>query len=185
MNTESIQDYIIETEQNLRIAAAVSEAWPEARQKLVQRFLSRLENRLKSELNDWEFDQDGTIYSDDYATFDFWKPAWRDQYGLSLQWGSYGKEMVFGVYREKEKIGNRQFSSELLQAIKKQYSWATTNPWFEARIRMKNPASDWSSPEILWQMHNDTDNFLEQVVEQLLELAKASKLIIDRLAEKK
>lgn len=184
MNTESIRDYIIENEQNLRIAAVVSEAWPEARQKLVKLFLGRLEDRLKSELKGWEFDQDGVIYVDDYTSYDLWKPAWRGQYGLALQWGQYGKEMVFGVYREKEKIGTRPFSGDLLEAIRKEYPSARTNSWYEARIQMKNPASDWSSPEILWQMHTDP-KFLEEVVKQLLEVAKISEPIIERLVQKK
>lgn len=184
MNTESIRDYIIESEQRLQIAATVSEIWPEARQKLVQHFLGRLEDRLKIELKEWEFGKDGTIYSNDYSGYDFWKPAWSGQYGLALQWGPFGKEMAFGVYREKEKIGKRPFSSNLLEAIKRQYPWASTNSWYEARIQMKNPASDWSSPEILWRMHTD-GTFFDKVAEQLLEVAKISEPIIDQLVQKK
>jgi hypothetical protein len=184
MNTESIQNYIIESEQNLRIAATVSEAWPEARQKIVQLFLGRLDDRLKIELKGWESGRDGIIYADDYATFDFWKPAWHDQYGLSLQWGKYGKEMVFGVYRDKEKIGTRPFSGDLLEAVRKKFPWASTNWWYEARIKMKNPSSDWSSPEVLWQMHTDP-KFFEEVVEQLVEVAEISEPIIERLVQNK
>lgn len=184
MNTEPIRDYIIKSEQHLQSAKVVSEVWPEARQKIADDFLKRLENWLKNDLKGWESDRDGIIYADNYATFDFWKPTWHDQYCLSLQWGQYGKEMVIGVYREKEKIGTRPFSGDLLEAVRKKFPWASTNWCYEARIKMKNPSSDWSSPEILWQMHSDP-KFLEEVVEQLVEVAEISEPIIERLAQNK
>jgi hypothetical protein len=50
MKTDPIQDYILKSEQNLRIAASVGEAWPDAREKLVSAFLDRLDTRLKRKL---------------------------------------------------------------------------------------------------------------------------------------
>ena len=35
MKTDPIEDYILKSEHNLRIAAAVGEAWPDARERLV------------------------------------------------------------------------------------------------------------------------------------------------------
>jgi len=55
MKTEPIQDYILKSEQNLRIAAAVAEGWPDAREKLVSAFLDRLDMRLKRKLKGWKF----------------------------------------------------------------------------------------------------------------------------------
>lgn len=54
MNNESIQDYILKSEHNLGIAAAVSDAWPEAREKLVSGFLGRLDSHLKKKLKGWK-----------------------------------------------------------------------------------------------------------------------------------
>ena len=42
MNSDPVQDYILEDENKLRIAAAVFNAWPEVRKKLVLGFLDRL-----------------------------------------------------------------------------------------------------------------------------------------------
>ena len=88
--------------------------------------------------------------------------------------------MVIGVYREKETIGNRPFCDELRRAVKEGFPSATINGWWEARIPLESPAADWRKPEVLWQMHKD-EKFLEDVAEQLLELAKISEPIVDKL----
>jgi len=42
MNSDPVQDYILEEENKMRTAAAVFNAWPEVRKKLVKGFLDRL-----------------------------------------------------------------------------------------------------------------------------------------------
>jgi hypothetical protein len=185
MKTEPIQDYILKSEHNLRIATAVGEAWPEAREKLVADFLDRLDTRLKRKLKGWEFERlGGRFFVDAYSGYYFWKPAWEGQYGLGLQGNEYGERMVFGVYREKERIGKRPFSEELFNAIVTLHPSARTHAWWEARMTMSSPAPDWRKPEVLWQMHKDS-KFLEDVAEQLLAVTKISEPIVDRLARKK
>ena len=51
-------------------------------------------------------------------------------------------------------------------------------------MTMTVPAADWRDPDVLWQMHKDF-KFLESVAEQLLELAKISEPIVDRLVRRK
>ena len=48
---------------------------------------------------------------------------------------------------------------------------------------MKSPASDWRKPDVLWKMNQDS-TFLDDVAEQLLDLAKTSAPIIDGLVQK-
>ena len=180
MNTKPIQEFIIKNEENLRIAEAVAEALPNARYKLTEGFLARLDARIKKGLLGWKSGKDSIFFTDRYPTYYFWKPEWVGQYGVALQFGEYGKEMVFGVYREKEKVGNRPFSDELMIAVKEVYRRAETNPWWDARIPMESPAEDWRKSNVLWRMHKD-DSFLNDVAEQLLELAKLSEPIVDRL----
>lgn len=113
MKTNPIQDYILKSEHNLRIAAAVGEAWPDAREKLVSAFLDRLDTRLKRKWKGWEFErQRGRFFVDAYPVYYFWKPAWEGQYALGLQCHEYGERMIFGVTREKARIENRPFSEE-------------------------------------------------------------------------
>ena len=69
MKTDPIQDYILKSEQNLRIAASVGEAWLDAREKLVSTFLDRLETRLKRKLKGWEFTRDGRFFVDGYPGY--------------------------------------------------------------------------------------------------------------------
>lgn len=185
MKSEPIQDYILKSEHNLRIAEAVGEAWTEARKKLVSGFLDRLDLRVKKKLKRWESGPwNGRFFVDRWAGYYFWKPAWEDQYGLGLQCNEYGKRMLFGVYREKDSIGKRPLSVELLNAIAKLYPSASANSWWEAKVMMQSPAADWQKPEVLWRMHKDK-NFLDDVAEQILGVARVSESIIDRLARKK
>ena len=100
-------------------------------------------------------------------------------------WNVHGKETIFGVYRDKDNIGKRPHCEELLHAVASELQLPVKGDlWWEARIRMNNPASDWSKPEVLWRMHTDT-KFLDDVAEQLLDVARISEPIVDRLARKK
>jgi hypothetical protein len=182
MNTEHIQDYILVNQKNLAVAAAVVVAWPDARERIVSGFLGRLQLQLTAELKGWKFGRESTIYVDEYATYYFLKPEWAGDYGLKLQWGKYGVEMVLGVYWVREKVGKRPHCDDLLCAVKEKFPSAKSNPWYEARVEMKTPASDWRSPEIMWRMHTDA-TFLNSVAEQLLDLAKISEPFVDRLVK--
>ena len=92
--------------------------------------------------------------------------------------------MIMGVWRDKGKILNRPFSNELLDAIQMNHPDARfIKPWWDAAVFMKSPASDWRKPDALWQMHQDS-KFLDDVAEQLLDLAKTSAPIIDGLVQK-
>jgi hypothetical protein len=184
MNTESIRELILQSEKNLCIAEAVAEAFPEARRKLAEGFLKRLEGCLKVKLKGWSFNRDNVFFDDDWPWFRFSKPAWKNQYGVALACGSYGKLMGFGIYREKDKIGKRPRCEEVLNAIKESYSTANRTPWFEAFVEMKTPAPNWRKPEVLYRMHKDK-KFLNEVVEQLVDVVKISEPILDRLVRKK
>jgi hypothetical protein len=184
MNTKPIKEFIIQSEENLRIAEAVVEAMPAARQKMVDDFLTRLEARLKTKLTGWKFERDKDFFIKNWAKTVFWKPEWRGQYMLALEFADYGKEMVFGVKRDKDNIGDRPLCEELLNAIKQVNSTANFEKWWwEARIPMDSPAADWRRPDILWRMHTD-EQFLEDVAEQILEVAKVSEPIVDKLVQK-
>jgi hypothetical protein len=180
MNTKPIQEYIVQNEENLRIAMAVADALPEALSEMTEEFLARLDKRIKLGFPGWKSDKDPIFFTDRYPTYYFWKPEWAGQYGVGMQFGEYGKEMVFGVYREKEKVGNRPFCDELMTIVREVHSRAESNAWWEVRIRMDSPVENWRQPEVLWRMHTDKE-FLDDVAEQLLDLAKISEPTIDKL----
>src|SRR6266542_3659990 len=119
----------------------------------------------------------------DNAAYYFWKPAWEGQYHLCLACREYGQQMIFGVEREKNRLGKRPPSGTVLEAVQERHPSARINSWWEARIKMRAPAADWRNPDVLWQMHRDF-KFLESVAEQLLELAKISEPIVDQLVRK-
>jgi hypothetical protein len=181
MKNDPIQDYILKSERNLRIAAAVGEAWPGVREKLGSDFLNRLEARLMKRFRGWESYRYKRFLVDDWPGYVFWKPAWRDQYSICLQYDNYGEKISFGVGRD----GDRQRPSpELLEAVRKLHPSAKSHPEWEARVTMRSPETDWRKPEVLWRIRTDA-SFLAEVAEQLVEVAKVSEPIIDRLVRKK
>lgn len=182
MNTKPIQEFIILSKENLCIAEAVAEALPDAMHHLAIGFLHRLDVRLKESFPNWKSKRQSTFFGDPWGTYHFGKTEWEGQYGLALQFADGGRSMAFGVLREKNKIGNRPFCDELFNAVKEVETnrRAEINAWWEIVIHMDSPAENWRKPEVLWLMHTD-EKFLEDVTEQLLELAKISEPFLDGL----
>lgn len=54
MRSDPIQRYILKSHHNLRIAAAVGDAWLETRQALVSSFLDQLDIRLSYNQKVWK-----------------------------------------------------------------------------------------------------------------------------------
>jgi hypothetical protein len=183
METDPIQNYILRNKHSLRIAAAVSDAWSHAREKLVSAFFDRLEARLKKKLKGYEFGRTGQFFVDPYPGYYFWKPEW-EEFSIGLQCYEYGERMLFGLERDTPRVGKRVVSEQLLSAVRQLHPSVRADSWWGARIVMTLPASDWRKPEVLWRMHKDPA-FLESVAEQLLDLTKVSEKIIARLERKK
>ena len=185
-NNDPIQVHILASHENFRIAAAVVDAWPSSRDEIVAGFHQRLGALLMEKLNGWEWHPYGakndTFFVDNCAGFSFWKSTWNDYY-LCLMAGNFGAKMAFGVVREKPTIGNRPFCDELFRAVRDIHPSATRNGWWEAVIKMRAPAADWRSPDVLWRMHTD-QTFLDNVATQILEVARISEPLIDRLTRK-
>ena len=182
MKTNPIHEYILKSESNLSIAAAIATEWPEARAKLVSAFLERLGARLKKK--GWNFEQWGRLFFDKLAGFSIWKPAWNRS--ISFQCGQYGAHMGIGVSRDTNDTKMLPFHEPLMTAVREIYPSAKPDPWswWEAYAIMHSPAPDWRKPEVLCRIHKDS-KFLTDVADQLLEIAEVSAPIIDGLAKKK
>jgi len=185
LNTKPIQDFIIVNERNMRIAAAVSEAWPEARDQLVADFLDRLRSVLMTTLKGWTIAPYNRFFADKNGNLSLTKPAWKEEYFVELACHDYGEKIFYGVSRAagKDHIKNRPHFSEVLAAVKKVAPTAIAAVWWEAKIMMHSPAPDWRKSEVLWRLHTD-GKFLEDVAKQLLDVAEVSGPIIDRLVPK-
>ena len=183
MKSDTIEDYILKSERNLGVAAAVATAWPEARAKLISTFLGRLASRLKKKLKGWNYEQwDGRFFLDPHPGFSIWKPSWK-LHAIALQPFQYGVRMDIGVIRTTDNTQKLPLHESLLSAVQKILPSAKSNPWWEAWVPMHSPATDWRKPEVLWRIHKDPA-FLTHVANQLLEIAEVSAPIIDGLARK-
>lgn len=183
MNTKSIQKFILQTERNFHIAAAVAETWPEARRQLMSSFLNRLETELMGKLKGWKSWRDFKFFEAP-AGYYITKPEWGDSYWIGFECYSGGSWIDIGISWETVKP-RREALAELLTALQMIYPSAKYNPrwsWVFAQLRL--PAPDWGKPDVLWQMYKD-EGFVTNVAGQLLEIAKKSEHIIDRLVRKK
>jgi hypothetical protein len=183
MKTEPIQEFILKDEQNLRIAVAVSEAWPKVRSRITTTFLDRLTTKLVNELPRWATETWETCFEHRYASFQLYKPTW-EYYWVNLQFRDWGQNVRLGIEREESLVSDRPFSSDILEAVRKFYPSATQAKWWEASFVLRSPATDWRAPEVLWRIHTDS-SFLDSVAEQMVALAKATESILDRLNKKK
>jgi len=185
MKNECIQDYILKSERNLAVAAAVGEAWPEAREELVSRFLDQLESRLKKKLKKgWKFERwGGRFFMEAYPGFYISKPTWA-HHSIGFQCGERGNQLVKGVSRDTSDTRKLPLHAPLLNAVQQIHPSAKSTAWWEALVTMRSPEPDWRKPEALWRMHKEAA-FLTDVADQLLEIVEVSERIIDRLPQKK
>jgi len=194
MNSDPVQDYILESENKMRTAAAVFNAWPEVRKKLILPFLDRLKRalQLKKELEGWEIELWGRPFEDGWAEFALWKKAWKEEYYVSLCFGDHGHEVCFGLARDayKPHVKNCSPCPKLLTAVREHYPSAGASKWWEAWISVQSLSEqplteDWGKPEVLWRMRDEKDEFLNEVAEQLLNVARISAPFVDQLAQEK
>jgi hypothetical protein len=185
MTTDPIQKFILKDKDNFRIAATVGDAWPEITERIAVEFLDQLEIRLKRDVNNWHFERWERFFIHAYPCFMFWKPDWRGEYYMALQFGDYGQKISFGIQRDErmKHIQTRRRFDNALIAVKKIHPSAKSEPWWESKVFMRFPADNWRKPDVLWRMHRDK-TFLKNVAEQLLEVAKVSTPIIDSLVRK-
>lgn len=183
MRQSSVCEHILANENNLRIAAEVVEAWPDARGAIVDSFLKTLGDRLKNRLPGWKSEPYQRFFVEANPNFSVWKPAWENQYYISLYCGEYGKKMQIGFLRERDALGKRPLSSDLLKAVQEVYPSAHSSEWWEAIAVLHSPAVDWTKPEVLWRIYKDP-RFLADVVSQFVELAEVGERIVDALVRK-
>jgi hypothetical protein len=184
--SKSIQDFIKANPKNELIAVAVSDAWPKARARLISRFIDQLGSKLLQKRPDWEVEKPDSFFTKQEDYFFLSKPAWGEDYQVCFGWENYGEKMGFGLTRNEDVDRNRNspLSAELLAAVKNIYPWARVNGVGIAWVTMKSPASDWRNPEVLWRIKTD-QKFLDEVADQLLEVARACEPIVDRLVQGK
>ena len=182
MKTDPIQEFIIENERNMLIAAAVADGYLAARKQLVDGFLDRLGATIVKECKGWQHEKWRIFISDWEALFYLRKPEW-DFHAVALRCFDYGERMEFGITRDVG-IGKKPFRAEILAAVKESFPSARARTWWEAVVTMQSPAADWRKPEVLLRMHTDPE-FLNEVAEQLLTVARPTAAIIDRFARAK
>jgi hypothetical protein len=183
VNTKSIQNFILQSEENFRIAAAVAQAWPEARRQLMSSFLDRLETRLRRKLKGWKTFRDPNFFKT-YAGYYITKTEWGESYWIGFECYPNLRQIDIGIMWETGNI-RKQAPTELLPALQTIYPSAKYIPahrWVYAMLR--SPEPDWSKPDVLWRMHKDPE-FVTDVANQLLAIAKVSEHIIDRLVRNK
>lgn len=180
MNADPVK-FILAKRQNFDTAAAVAAAWPEVRQKVVHGFLDRLDGRLKRHLKGWQSMREQDFYEDWWASYDIWNPEWNHRYGIGLMWADHGRAISFGVYYNTD-FRKRPKQDQILQEVVKLHPSAKSDQWWEARVRYRNP-SDWTTPEVLWQMHNE-EKFLHAVADNLISVANISIPTINKLVRK-
>jgi hypothetical protein len=155
------------------------------RRRIAEEFLRRLSGRLLAELPGWKSDAWEQFFEHGYANFYVEKQSWFGEYGVTLQADCNGRRMMFGIQRDNNKtVAEWPLSGELLDAVRPVFASVKAKQWWDVQMPMRNPASDWTTPEALWRMHAD-QSVLDMVADQMLIVAKTTESIIDRITEKK
>ena len=177
---EPIRDYILKDEETFGIAAKIADAWPDVQEKVTTGFLNRLGSRLSKRLKGWRVEPyGGRFFLDAFPGFYVWKPKWK-YHAIGIQCEEHGRRMIIGVSNYTDINRKLPKHQEVLAAVQKIQPTAKPNAYWEARIGMQSPESDWSTPAALWRMNTDP-TFLNAVADQILEIAEVSEASIDRV----
>jgi hypothetical protein len=179
---ETLKEFLVASERNMRIAEAVCLAWPGARCAVIDGFLNRLGKRLCATLGGWKFEVDNNFYKDAYANLAIFKPTWT-QYWVGLNSAGQGEKIDIGVVRDEDTLKDVAFRGEVLAAVQTLHPSARAKKWREAAVTMRSPAGDWRSSDVVWRIHAD-EAFFEEVTGLLLDVARAVEPVLDGLAKK-
>ena len=182
-SVDPLTEYMLESERNLRLAEATWRRYEAAREQIMSGFFKRLTLRLTQSLPGWKSRYDELFFVAEYSACDVWNPAWEEQYFLRLEAWKNGDRIIYGIWRDEDKLRNRPRSDTLLHAVQKEHPSAKSRIYYEAELTIHSPAPDWRQPAVLWRIHQDP-RFLEDVADQLLELAKLTDKQVKALAKK-
>ena len=129
------------------------------------------------DLPDWKGRYDEPFFVSQYGAYDFLNPTWHDEYSIRLEAWKKGDRIIFGVWRDEEKVHKRPRSTAILSAVQKAHPSAISREYYEAVVTLRSPESDWRQPEVLWRIHTERD-FLEDVAVQLLEVAELTRKLV-------
>jgi hypothetical protein len=179
----AIADYIIGNERNLRLSEAIyASSYENARERIMKGFFERLTKRMLKDFPGWKGRYDEPFFIDQYGAYDFSNPAWSDEYSIRLEAWKKGDRIIYGVWRDEEKLHKRPRSTAILMAVQKAHPSAISRMYYEAEVTLRSPEPDWREPEVLWRIHTDRD-FLEDVAVQLLEVIELTRKLVTSSAK--
>ena len=139
VNTKSIQKFILQSERNFRIAAAVAEAWREARRQLMSSFLDRLETQLTRKLKGWKPSREGNFFKTWARGITSRNLNGERVIGLHSSARADGSEIYIGITWETDNL-RKQARIELLTALQTIYPSAKFGSrWVYEMVRSPAP----------------------------------------------
>ena len=183
---KEVRDFILASDDNVRTAIAVAEAWPETRDEVVRRFLKALRDRLADDLREFEDLQIGSGFGNRGENDGVWvfRTTWSTDGGTRpLIWlchdgGASGWFVGVGFDTGNGDADAEERLKEPLRRAMQGGAHSRLWPWY----RYLEEHKDWGA--LVARLHEESRNpgeFVDYFSRHLVELARAAVPIVDEV----
>lgn len=179
---EIVVEHTLQSEDNLRLAAWVSAAFEQVRQRVVREFVKRLQSDLLARLGDsWAVEQncDKDALKADWLV-DIKKKRWHDNCSICLEGSKEGPRAVdYFVWLDSDMPGKARLAEELKAALDEKHGVGKKSanaPWWSF---LEPPYDDWTTENALVLLYRKADA-AEEIAGQLESICRTVEPIADR-----
>jgi|ERR1035437_1303260 hypothetical protein len=179
---EIVVEHTLQNEDNLRLAAKVSAAFEQVRQRIVREFVKRLQSDLRTRLGDsWTVDQncDKDPLEADWLV-EIKKKKWGENCSVCLEACKVGpRDLDCYVWLNSEMPTKGRLAAELKEALDEEYGAGKESPDTVRYFYLEPPYDDWATENALVLLYRKADA-AEEIAGQLESICRTVEPIADR-----
>jgi hypothetical protein len=179
---EIVVEHTLQNEDNLRLAARVSAAFEQVRQRVVREFVKRLQSDLLARLGDsWEVEQN----CDEDALgagclVEIKKKRWDDNCSICLEgWEEGPSDVDCYLWLNSEMPGRARLGAELKAALDERHGAGRKSPDAVWYFYLGPPYDDWTTEKALVLLYRKAEA-VKEIGDQLEGICRTVEPIADR-----
>jgi len=186
LTVKTVEDFVLESEANIEIAAHVTRSFPDIQRKIVMPVLDALEQKLRKALGaSWDiYNCRDEVLVKRWAGFSVSRKSWGEIY-ISFESGDWGDFATIGVWRDRNKPRFAAADAPVTEAFREKKLAGESQRYWAWYQRVPDGKGNWNAAPALAAMHFRPAEIVEYMAKQILAVHKIAAPVIDRVLGKK